>query len=134
MTTKTDARFSLKVFALALTLAAAALLQGCQTTNPRQLALNQVATTLGSHKMIIAPVGRLGSRTKYAATETGKDGLSVHVFRVNDSQVTIKNGELTVNNKSYGRVKENDSISFLYGKVFVSEKEVGEGGTIVASN
>lgn len=134
MIARTNTRSSLKAFALALTLAAAALLQGCHKTNPTQLALNQVRTTLGSHKMIIAPVGRLGSRTKYAATETGKDGQSVHVFRVNDNQLTIKNGELTVNNKSYGRVKEDDAISFLYGKVFVNDKEVGEGGAVVASN
>ncbi|MBA2732517.1 MAG: hypothetical protein H0U54_06460 [Acidobacteria bacterium] len=44
--------------------------------------------------------------------------------------IVLKNEELTVNEKSYGKLKDGDSIVFDHGKVLINSKEVQE----VASN
>ncbi|HEY0006530.1 MAG TPA: hypothetical protein VGB17_17235 [Pyrinomonadaceae bacterium] len=122
---------SLRITSLFLLLLATVLVQGCQH-NARELLLNQSATRLGSHKLLIRPSSNLHEST-HAATEIDKaDGKPVYRFTAGQTTLVIKNEVLSVNGKSYGTLNAGDSVTVDYGRVLVNDKEVKEAGTLAS--
>ncbi len=87
--------------------------------------------TEGNYKIRVVPDGWLSS--------TGLDERDrTAIFRTSglfggDVEVIIKNGELTVDDKHYGALKEGDTIIVDHGRVLINSREVREGG-VIASN
>jgi hypothetical protein len=114
------------VVALAL---GALLLGGCN--KGRRVLLNQTATTLGSHRMSIQPVGRWHSSI-FGGQQQDADGKQMWVFSAGETKIVVKEEQLSVNGKSYGKLKEGDHVDVAFGKVFVNNKEVAEGGALAS--
>lgn len=115
------------VSALAL---GALLAAGC-SSGPRRYLLNQTATTLGSHQMTIKPVGRWHSNT-FNGQQQDTDGKQIWVFSAGTTKIVVKEEQLSVNGKSYGKLKEGDHVDVAFNKVFVNDKEVAEGGALAS--
>lgn len=127
---KANAVSSRAVFVVALALVA--LLAGGCSTNPRRVLLNQTATTLGSHKMTIQPVGRWHSSNIFGGAQQDTDGKQMWVFSAGATKIVIKEEQLSVNGKSYGKLREGDHVDVAFSKVFVNDKEVAEGGALAS--
>ena len=115
------------VCALAL---GALLLQAC-AGGPRGVLLNERATTLGSHNMIIQPVGKWHSNS-FAGPQQDSDGKQMWVFSVDETKIAVKDERLSVNGKDFGKLNPGDSIAVRYAKVYVNGREVAEGGALAS--
>lgn len=116
--------------ALVVALALVVLLPG-GCSHVRRAMSNQTATTLGSHHMTIAPTGRLNSSI-FGGEQRDVDGKQMWVFSAGETKIVVKEEQLSVNDKSYGKLNTGDSVHVVYGKVFVNDKEVTEGGALAS--
>jgi hypothetical protein len=117
--------------AVAGALFAAALLSQACAGGPRGVLLNERATTLGSHNMIIQPVGKWHSNS-FAGPQQDTDGKQMWVFSVDETKIAVKDERLSVNGKDYGKLNPGDSVAVRYAKVYVNGKEVSEGGALAS--
>ena len=104
-----------------LFLSAVLLLQGCGGFR----LLNKDNTVLGAHRVTITPCGwklenKFGGQVKDEAT-----GKTYYKHSCGETVVTIRDEELAVNGKSYGKLANAaDSVKVDGGRVFVNGKEV----------
>lgn len=112
------------------TLAAIALLVG-GCSRAKRVLTNQTATTLGTHRMTIKPIGKWDSNI-FGAEQQDADGKRMLVFSAGETKIVVKEEQLRVNDKSYGRLNAGDRVDVAFGKVFVNDKEVGEGGALAS--
>ena len=82
------------------------------------LVWNEGESRLRSHYVRVAPAGWL-SGSYQSSSEDGN-----HRFACSVTTVEIKNEELTVNTKSYGRLKQGDSVMVDGDKVLINDQEV----------
>ena len=95
------------------------LTQGCSSMN--EVVWNKAETTIDGHHVVIRPC-----RDSYQRTETDKKTNQHHVFACGDKvKVEIRNDELTINGKSYGKLGGGDSVEVNREKVFINKKEAG---------
>lgn len=86
------------------------LLQGCGAGHDTSDAL-----PLGSHKVSVRP----RCATKQISNRFPEGG-AVYNLTCGDTTVTIRNEELLVNGKSYGKLGEGDAVHVEGGAVFVN--------------
>jgi hypothetical protein len=79
------------------------------------------ALPLGTHKVSVRPY--CVSKQIHNDEDTGG---RTYNLTCGDTKVTIRNEELIVNGKSYGRLSEGDSIHVEDEKVFVNGKQTEE--------
>jgi hypothetical protein len=86
---------------------------------------NRDKSVLGSHPVMLTPCG-WKLEDKFAGSVTDKQGgKSYYKYTCGETILTIKDEELAVNGKSYGKLaKPDDSIKVDGGKVFVNGQEV----------
>jgi hypothetical protein len=87
--------------------------------------VNQGSSRLGSHLVKVSPACWTNEGS---SSEGGK-----HSFTCGDTTVVIDGEKLTVNNQSYGTLKQGDTVDVERDKVRVNAKEVAPAG-MVASN
>jgi len=105
----------MRTLALALSILCTLMLSACGTPHADD------ALPLGTHKVSVRP--RCVSKQIHNDADTGG---RTYNLTCGDTKVTIKNEELTVNGKSYGRLNEGDAVHVENGKVLVNEKQVEE--------
>lgn len=121
MSIRTNVAGAPKIFALILCLSAGVIgLQGCSHKS------NYHVTEKGAHKITI--IERDGGFTHRDGLEEIGDIAIVRrkSLFVTDAEVMIKNSELIVNGKSYGMLKERDSVTLKNGKVLINDSEAQE--------
>lgn len=92
------------------------IFSGCLTitTAPRE-------TDLGAHHVSVRPNCQDASTHSEAHTdENGKKEILSYEYKCGDTTVLIRGNELTVNGKSYGSLKEGDSITVNNGAVAIT--------------
>lgn len=90
----------------------------CATSN--NLLLGRVEATVGGHKVVVTDC----YRTSVPPPEkiAGKGESSYRFRPCRDADILIRNEELIVNEKSYGLLKESDTITVDHGKVLINEE------------
>ena len=106
----------MKALALVPCVCALLLFQACLTTDDSSDAL-----PLGSHKVSVRP--KCISK-QISNRFPGKD--KIYNLTCGETQVTIRNEELSVNGRVYGMLKEGDAVHVDGVKVFVNSEEVSE--------
>ncbi len=97
--------------------AAAALLASCSRSN--NLLLGQVETVAGGHTIRVTDCYR--TSVPPAEETTGPDGRPAYRFKpCRDADIEIRGGELTVNGRSYGPIKDSDDVLVDHGVVSVN--------------
>jgi len=79
------------------------------------------AITLGTHKVSVRPrcvTTRINNR--FPA------GGAIYNLNCGDTAVMIRNEELVINGKSYGRLSEGDAVHIEGGSVFIDGKQIEE--------
>ena len=87
--------------------------------------LNKDKTVLGSHPVIITPCGWKLENKFAGAVKDGATGKTYFKHSCGDTVVTIKDEELAVNGKAYGKLTQaTDSVKVDGGRVLVNGREV----------
>jgi hypothetical protein len=93
--------------------------QGCSSVN--EMVWNKAETMIDGHRVVIRPC-----RDSYTRTQMDTKTDRSHIFACGKRvKIEIKNEELAVNGKSYGRLGPGDSVEVKYDKVFINQKEAG---------
>ena len=114
---------SIKITAVLAGVSTVLFLQGCsyqealrgkheELLDSHQVTINKPCSLFTEN---MTRIEKLPEQTKYQYT-CGKT----------DVRIVLKNEELTVNEKHYGRINNGDSIFFDQGKVLINSKEVHE--------
>lgn len=107
--------------AISAILCFAACLSACGKSN--NLLLGEVEAQVGAHTVRVTDC----YRTSVPPPERLADANGQPSYRFmpcRDADVQIRGGELTVNGRSYGRIKESDSILVDHGVVSVNPPEL----------
>lgn len=79
-------------------------------------------TSVGEHRIKVTDCYRTDKAQ--AATTTEPSGTIVHRYEpCRDSKIEIRNEELTVNGKPYGKLNKGDAVVVDHGKVLINESE-----------
>lgn len=112
-----SSRMSVALLSLSVVLAS----QGCGGFR----LLNKDKTVLDSHPVTITPCGWKLENKFGGAVKDEQSGKTYYKHSCGETVVTIKDEELAVNGKSYGKLaKATDSVKVNGGRVFVNDKEV----------
>lgn len=112
---------SAKMVGIFLCLCAMLVFQGCGAFR----VLNKDKTNLGNHQVVITPCGWKLEDKFGGAVKDEQTGKTYYKFSCGETVVTIKDEELVVNGKAYGKlVNANDSVKVESGRVLVNGKEV----------
>jgi hypothetical protein len=86
---------------------------------------NTDKTILGAHPVMITPCGWKLEDKFAGAVKDGQGGKTYFKYSCGQTILTIKDEELAVNGKAYGKLaKPDDSIKVSGGKVFVNGQEI----------
>jgi hypothetical protein len=96
--------------------AAMFLLAACSRRN--NLLLGRVEAPVGTHTVVVTDCYRTS-----APGPEGVDAADYHYMPCRDAEVWIRGEELTVNGKSYGRLKPGDGVLVDHGVVSVDRKQ-----------
>jgi len=87
--------------------------------------LNRDKSILGKHQVAITPCGWKLENKFGGPVKDDQTGKSYYKFSCGETVLTIKDEELVVNGKSYGRLSnETDSITVDSGRVLINGNEV----------
>lgn len=112
---------SSKMIVAPLSLGLVLVFQGCGAFR----LLNKDKSVLGAHPVMITPCGWKLEDKFAGSVKDETTGKVYHKYTCGETILTIKDEELVVNGKSYGKLaKETDSIKVDGGKVFVNDKEI----------
>lgn len=112
---------SARIGCLLLCLCAMLVFQGCGAFR----VLNKDKTTLGNHQVVITPCGWKLEDKFGGAVKDEQTGKTYYKFSCGETVVTIKDEELVVNGKAYGKlVNATDSVKVDGSKVLINGKEV----------
>lgn len=95
------------------------LFQGCGPSDVSEIGPNGF---LGSHKVTVTP-SCIIKQTKIEQPSNGKEAYS---STCGDIQVEIKDEELFVNSKAYGKLNKGDSIHIDHNNVLINSKPASE--------
>jgi hypothetical protein len=96
-------------------------LQGCGAFR----VFNRDKSILGTHQVVITPCGWKLEDKFSGAVKDEQTGKTYFKYSCGETLMTIKDEELTVNGKSYGKLaNEFDFIKIDGSKVFVNEREI----------
>ena len=110
-----------------LMLALGATLAACSKSN--NVLLGRVEATVNSHKVVVTDCYR--TSVPASTSETGADGVMTYRFApCKDAVLALRDGELTVNGKGYGKLAETDSVTVDHGKVLINDHDA----LVVANN
>ncbi len=106
----------MKAFEIAvLVLASLSLVVGCSF----KIAVNEKnETDMGSHHVVVKP----GSTFTSSSSSSGGENETFK-YTCGDFSITIQNEELIVNNVSYGKLNQGESVLIDNGKVLVENQE-----------
>jgi hypothetical protein len=86
---------------------------------------NKDKTVLGSHSVAITPCGWKMEDKFAGSVKDGQSGKEYYKYSCGETVVTIKDEELAVNGKSYGKLANaTDSVKVDGSRVLVNGKEV----------
>jgi hypothetical protein len=87
--------------------------------------LNRDKSVLGAHPVMITPCGWKLEDKFAGEVKDERTGKAYYKYTCGETIVTIKEEELMVNGKSYGKLAQaTDSVKVDGGKVLVNDKEV----------
>ncbi|HEX8636033.1 MAG TPA: ankyrin repeat domain-containing protein [Pyrinomonadaceae bacterium] len=86
--------------------------------------VNQGASRLGSHLVKVSPACWTNEGS---SSEGGK-----HRFTCGDTTVVIDGEQLGVNGRSYGTLRQGDTVDVAQGKVRVNDKEIAASGMVAS--
>lgn len=87
--------------------------------------LNRDNTVLAAHRVTITPCGWKLENKFGGSVKDEQTGKTYYKHSCGETIVTIKDEELAVNGKSYGKLANaTDSVKVDGGRVFVNDKEV----------
>jgi hypothetical protein len=82
---------------------------------------NKAETMINGHRVTIRPC-----RDSYLSTKMDTPTNRHHIFACGKRiKVEIKNEELSVNGKSYGKLGSGDSVEVKNDKILINQKEAG---------
>ena len=100
--------------------AAAMVLAGCSRSN--NLLLGRVEAQVGSHTVVVTDCYRTNVPVPQKP-ETSADGKTTYRYTpCRDADIVIRGEELIVNGRSYGNIKEHDSVTVDHGKVLINDR------------
>jgi hypothetical protein len=103
-------------------LCAATLLPACSRSN--NVLLGRVEAQVGSHTVAVTDCYRTSVPAPQKVEASSADGRATYRFTpCRDADIFIRDEELVVNGTSYGRLKQNDSVTVDHGKVLINERE-----------
>ena len=116
---------TLTIFAACLI--GAAVSASCGRSN--NVLLGRVEAKVGSHAVVVTDCYRTNppAPEKIGATMT-EDAAVYHYAPCRDADIFIRNEQLTVNGKSYGLLKQGDSITVDHGKILINDREPRPAG------
>ena len=94
---------------------AAAALTGCRSNN---LLLGRVEATVGDHTVVVTDCYR--TRVPPPERSADADGPVYRFKPCRDAEVTIRDGQLTVNGQRYGSLNPGDSVTVDHGRVLIN--------------
>lgn len=114
---------SVKTAAVFLCLSLVVVFQGCGAFRVH----NQDKSVLGAHQVVVTPCG-WKLEDKFSGTvKDEQTGKSYYKYSCGETVVTIKDEELIVNGRSYGRLaNETDSVKVDRDRVLINGKEIQE--------
>jgi hypothetical protein len=87
--------------------------------------LNKDKSVLGAHQVTITPCGWKLEDKFAGSVKDEATGKTYHKYTCGETVLTIKDEELVVNGKSYGKLANaTDSVKVDGGRVLVNDKEV----------
>ncbi|MBI1766194.1 MAG: hypothetical protein HYR56_32725 [Acidobacteria bacterium] len=109
----------LAVFSLGLLL----LFGACSRSN--NVLLGRVEATVGTHAVVVTDCYRTSVPQPQKVSDT-----EFQFKPCRDAEVVIRNEELIVNAKNYGRLQPKDAVTVDHGKVLINER----AATVLARN
>jgi hypothetical protein len=107
----------LAVIVVSALVSVAGLLSGCGKSN--NLILGRVEAQVGRHTVVVTDCYRT-SVPAPEMLENTSDGQAVYRFTpCRDADIFIRGNELIVNGRSYGQLKEGDTVMVDHGKVSI---------------
>jgi hypothetical protein len=104
-------------------LAACCLVLACSAcSKSNNLLLGRVEATVNNHTVVVTDCYRTSVPPPEEIADFG-GGHSFQFMPCRDAQLLIRNEELVVNGKSYGRLREDDAVTVDHGKVLINEHE-----------
>jgi hypothetical protein len=115
-------RLFIKRFSPLACLCAAALAAACGTSN--NLLEGRVESKVGTHAVVVTDCYRTSVPAPQKIEDKSAGGRETYRFTpCRDADIVIRDEELVVNNTSYGRLKQGDSVTVDHGKVLVNDRE-----------
>ncbi len=112
---------SSKMIVVLMSLGVVLVFQGCGAFR----VLNRDKSVLGAHSVMITPCGWKLEDKFAGSVKDEQTGKAYHKYSCGETVLTIKDEELVVNGKSYGKLATaTDSIKVDGDRVFVNDKEV----------
>jgi hypothetical protein len=112
---------SSKMIVVLMSLGVVLALQGCGGFR----LLNRDKSVLGAHPVMITPCGWKLEDKFAGSVKDEQTGKAYHKYTCGETILTIKDEELVVNGKSYGKLAAaTDSVKVDGGRVFVNDREV----------
>jgi len=97
------------------------MLTACNASMQNAL-LGVQETSVGEHRIKVTDCYRTDKAQ--ATTRTESPGTIVHRYEpCRDAKIEIRNQELTVNGKPYGKLNKGDAVVVDHGKVLINESE-----------
>jgi hypothetical protein len=103
-------------------LCAAALAAACGRSN--NLLEGRVEAKVGAHAVVVTDCYRTSVPAPQKIEDASSAGRETYRFTpCRDADVLIRGDELVVNNTSYGRLKQGDSVTVDHGRVLINDRE-----------
>ncbi len=122
LTKETTRPLRAKQSVLCFCLCAAFVFQGC--AHVESVLLGRVENKIEDHAIVVTDCYRVGGGQAVETIEKSAEGATYKYAPCRDAVIFIKRGELIVNEKSYGLLKQHDAVTVDHGKVLINSKEV----------
>ncbi len=84
----------------------------------------RVEAKVGTHAVVVTDCYRTSVPPPQKIEDKSNGRAEAYRFTpCRDADVLIRDGELVVNNTSYGRLKQGDSVTVDHGKVLINDRE-----------
>lgn len=103
-------------------LCVALLATACSRSN--NVLLGRVESKVGSHTVVVTDCYRTSVPAPEKVEASSAGGHETYRYTpCRDADILIRDEELVVNGTSYGRLKQNDTVTVDHGKVLINERE-----------
>lgn len=100
--------------------AGAMVLVGCSRSN--NLLLGRVETQVGTHTIVVTDCYRTNVPGPPKPETSAEGKITYRYSPCRDADIVIRGEELIVNGRSYGSIKEHDSVTVDHGKVLINDR------------